>query len=142
MNHLLNCVLLVDDDPTTNYLNQYFLQKISFAKHIFQVSDGKDALDFILEKGKHQEPEEQCLLPDMIILDLNMVQMGGFEFLEAYSALPKSLNRAKVILLTTSDYRIDMNRAAQFPCVVEYLVKPIVLDAWRALALKYGRSIE
>lgn len=142
MNHLKNCILLVDDDAATNYLNKYFLEKVAFAKHIFQVTNGKEALDFILQKGTAPKEEGVCHLPDLIILDIHMDHMNGFEFLEAYGALPPSLNQAKVIILSTSDYRNDMDRAMQFPCVVDYLVKPIVLKDWEALALKHGRSSE
>ncbi len=140
MNHLKSCILLVDDDPATNYLNKYFLEKVACAKHIFQVTNGKEALDFILQKGTAPREEGVCHLPDLIILDIHMDSMNGFDFLEAYGALHPSLNQAKVIILSTSDYREDMDRAAEFPCVVDYLVKPIVLKDWQALALKHGKG--
>lgn len=140
MNHLKNCILLVDDDAATNYLNKYFLEKVAFAKHIFQVTSGKEALEFITQKRIAPKAGDVHHLPDLIILDIHMNHMNGFEFLEAYAALHPSLNQAKVIVLSTSDYRDDMDRAMQFPCVVDYLVKPIVLKDWQALALKHGRK--
>ncbi len=71
-------VLLVDDDKTFNFISTRLLELTGMAGNILTAWNGKQALDLF---------ERNQGFPDVILLDLNMPVMDGFEFLEAFNTL-------------------------------------------------------
>lgn len=114
----LNSILLVDDDPTSCFLTQYIIEEMQLTDQIYTVSGGRDALDFIRSR---QALPDFCL--DLILLDINMPDMDGFEFLEAFEAL-HSNSSISIVMLTTSSNKRDMDKAKIYR-VIDYLNKPI-----------------
>ena len=105
MKRQLNCVLLVDDDHITNYMNLRLIKGLGMATHIQVSMNGKDALAYLKsEKGsKHK--------PDLIFLDINMPVMDGFEFMEEYNRIKDEFSfDAIVCILTTSTNVGDRRR--------------------------------
>lgn len=116
----LPCVLLVDDDQTTNYLNQLLLKRLQVTDKILVAHNGREALDALAE---HCHEEDTC--PALILLDVNMPVMNGFEFLQAYAQLPAAQRRATVVvMLTTSLHPQDVERARRME-VADFLSKPL-----------------
>ncbi|UYZ64358.1 response regulator [Hymenobacter weizhouensis] len=117
----LPCILLVDDDKTTNYLNQQLLNRLGVAEHLLVALDGKGALIQL---------ENHCAVsaatcPSLVLLDVNMPGMNGIQFLEAYQQLPLAQQQATVIvMLTTSLHPRDVERVKQFP-VAGFVSKPL-----------------
>jgi CheY-like chemotaxis protein len=103
----LNCILLVDDDNDCNYLHKRVLKKTQCAERIEVVNDGEQALHFLKTAVHGKYP---C--PDLILLDINMPGMNGWEFLEEYEKLDSEV-RAKIVLvmLTSSVSPDDEARA-------------------------------
>ena len=119
----LNCILLVDDDETTNFYNHYLLKKAEVAESIQIVKNGKEALNYLTNHSGEAGAYPQ---PDLIFLDINMPVMDGFEFLEAYSQLDEKIKgKVVVCMLTTSLHEDDLNRAKQFVELSDYLYKPL-----------------
>ncbi|GAB4395838.1 MAG: response regulator [Microscillaceae bacterium] len=106
-------VLLIDDDPINNIVNQKLLKKFNPHLEITEFLNAKEALRFL---------EDSSTVPEVILLDINMPEMNGWEFLGAYQAL--RLN-CRLYLLTSSIAQEDMKRAKSFPEVVDFLVKPL-----------------
>jgi CheY-like chemotaxis protein len=116
----LPCVLLVDDDPTTNFLNHKLLLRLGITDHVRVALNGQEALAAL--RACQNEPAG-C--PALIFLDVNMPVMGGLDFLEAYQQLPADQRPATVVaLLTTSVNPRDQQRADQLP-IAAYLTKPL-----------------
>lgn len=62
----------------------------------------------------------------LVLLDINMPEMNGFEFLQAYQSLVnQGLASAPVVMLTSSSADSDRQVVADFSCVKGYLVKPL-----------------
>ncbi|TGE08021.1 response regulator [Hymenobacter fodinae] len=121
MSRKLPCTLLVDDDPTTNYLNRKLLERMNFTDEILVALNGREALQVLDEHC--QATSETC--PSLLFLDVNMPLMDGFEFLAAYQKLPLAERKAIVIvMLTTSVHPRDMQRLEQLP-VSGFLSKPL-----------------
>lgn len=101
-------VLLVDDDPVTNFINEKVLRKLHLTDEIRIATNGQEALGII--KGNCDE-DLDC--PELILLDINMPVMNGFEFLEQYRCLPvKNREKVHIIILSSSSNPTDLKMAA------------------------------
>ncbi len=120
----LDTILLIDDDPATNFLNKFLIEKEGVAKNVVCIQSAEEALEFIEEsisKG-HQHPE-------MIFLDINMPGMDGWEFLEAYAKMTEEKEVSKiVVMLTTSLDPNDRKKAAALKYVNDFLNKPLTRE--------------
>jgi CheY-like chemotaxis protein len=132
MNKKLNCILLIDDDESTNYLHRRLINKAN-CTHVLEIADdGKMALDY-LAKAPVENP-----LPDIIFLDINMPVMSGWEFLERYEKLsPGQKAKTVVVMLTTSLNEDDKIRASNIPAINEFRNKPLTADVLKEIISKY-----
>jgi CheY-like chemotaxis protein len=124
----LSGVLIVDDDITNNFLSEILIQEMNITDHIFTVYNGKDALTFIKSKYLDESNLLKNSCPELILLDINMPVMDGFEFLEEFEKIPnKSNNKIAIVMLTSSDDKRDVEKASQYS-VAGYLNKPLTED--------------
>jgi CheY-like chemotaxis protein len=126
-----NCVLLVDDDPISLFLHRAAINNTSAVSHTHEVLNGEDALKFISEHCQSTLADLSC--PDLVLLDLNMPIMDGFEFLEALekSGL-RSQNNIRIVIVSSSSNPKDHERAKQHN-VWKYLNKPLTKAAIESL---------
>ena len=119
----INCILLVDDSPSTNFYHKKIIEISGETENIFEVENGLEALNYICRKGKFRTNHPR---PNIIFLDINMPKMDGFEFLENYAKLPKK-KRADIIIvfLTTSNWIKDKIKAISSDLVYDYIEKPL-----------------
>jgi CheY-like chemotaxis protein len=130
----LPAVLLVDDDQTTNYLNQLLLNKLNVADHILVAKDGREALDLLATHCSPLTP--QC--PRLILLDVNMPGMNGIQFLESYKQLPLAAQHAIVIvMLTTSLHPRDVQRVEELDTVAGFVNKPLTAAKIEAILAEH-----
>lgn len=111
---ICDCILLVEDDSITNFLNIKIIEKLLITETIVSTENGEEALNYIRENS--------C--PDLILLDLNMPVMNGLEFLEAFhkEQLPNKGN-AKIIVLTSSESMADKSLIESYG--IPYMEKPL-----------------
>jgi len=106
----ITSVLLVDDDPTNNFLNERLLKRLDVAERIFVTANGQEALALLQQPASISQP------PALILLDIQMPIMNGIEFLEAYQQLPPAQRQATtVVVLTTSMDTRDLARLEALP---------------------------
>lgn len=119
----MKSVLVVDDDETYVYLIERRLRSLDKSLTIKSCSSGKEALEYLEALSADQ------VSPDLVMLDLNMPVMGGFDFLEAFYKLCQKKSMAvpppDIWIVTSSDIEGDKERAQDFPFARGYLVKPI-----------------
>lgn len=121
MAELLNCVLLVDDNPADNYLHELVIQEAGVAEKIVITEDGEQALEYLKQTVDGQYPQ-----PDLVFLDINMPRMTGWEFLEAYNDLPaEQRGKVVIVMLTTSKNPDDLERANQLKAIGGFENKPL-----------------
>ena len=120
----LTCALLVDDDQTTNYLNQLLMKRLDVTDKLLVATNGQEALA-LLQQHCHAATDE-C--PVLILLDVKMPVMDGFAFLAAYDQLPLPLKQAIIIvMLTTSLHPQDVDRVQKLN-IAGFLNKPLTAD--------------
>ena len=117
----LNSILLVEDDEATNFISQMVIKKLNCANHVQVAWNGADALDYIKQCG-----EKACQPPELILLDINMPGLNGWEFLDEYCKLKeKEKIKVVVVMLTTSQNPDDKKRADNNPAVAGFRSKPL-----------------
>jgi CheY-like chemotaxis protein len=129
----ISCTLLVDDDDTTNFLNQALLRRMAVTDTVLVAGNGQEALGLLhAQCGVPASPT--C--PALILLDLKMPLMNGIEFLQAYAQRPSTGTPAVVIVLTTSLNPRDVEQLQQLP-IHGYLTKPLTRDKVNQILLEH-----
>lgn len=116
-------IMLIEDDALDQIEVQRILDKKSIHYRIKIASNGEAALAMLRET----DSPIYNGLPDLILLDLNMPMMNGFEFLEALRK-EKKFKNIKIFVLTTSDEKEDKLAAEQFG-VSGFITKPLKLES-------------
>lgn len=126
--------MLVEDDETVNFYNEFLLNELEAADQIIIQTNGADAIQY-LEK----QANDKANLPDLIFLDINMPVMNGFEFLEEYEKRfwGKDQSKALIVMLTTSLHPTDLDRAGQYNSVSDYVYKPLMEEKLGEILTKY-----
>ncbi len=111
-------VWLVDDDDIFRYTAERILKKGGL-KNIMGYECAESALEDL--KKNHS--------PDIILLDINMPAMDGWEFLEAYAqGMPKFQWQCRIFVVSSSVYEPDQAKASSHPYVSDYLCKPLSVN--------------
>lgn len=128
-------ILLIDDDETTNYLNHRLLSRMQVAENIRVVTNGEEALQY-LEKAFTNTPDFPK--PELILVDIKMSVMDGFEFLEEYQKLDNGKKDNIVLLMLTSSASFyDLEKLKQFPDVRQHYSKPLTESDVRDIMNQY-----
>ncbi|GAB7040760.1 MULTISPECIES: response regulator [Catenuloplanes] len=120
-------VLLVEDDPGDVLMTQEAFDEHKLRNRLTVVSDGAEALAYLRQEGKY----EGVVLPDLILLDLNLPRRDGREVLEEIKRDEK-LRRIPVVILTTSQADEDILRSYQLHANA-YVTKPVDFDRFIAV---------
>ncbi|WGQ09228.1 response regulator [Pedobacter gandavensis] len=114
-------VMLIDDNEVDLKINSKIITITKLFDEIILCQSGEEALNYF---SKNQNEEDK--IPDFILLDIQMPEMDGFEFLEIYKGLPKSITEKCVvaILSSTLDFG-DIKKAEANPHVVKLFRKPL-----------------
>lgn len=137
----LNCILLIDDDEITNFINTENIEELGAAEHVIVCTNGLEALEY-LKEAHAATPKLGYYRPELIFLDLNMPVMNGFEFLDKYELLYATDDECKVItMLTTSMRKEDVERALKLNHVVKgYIEKPLTKERIIEVVEDYNNS--
>ncbi|MEG3655774.1 response regulator [Arenibacter palladensis] len=113
--------LLIDDDEIFQFIMKNTIAEISPDIKIKFFSDGEKGIDFL-----KQNLGAATNLPDIILLDVNMPFMDGWEFLNEYKSLQTEIKKdINIYLLTSSNNPSDIAVAKEISELSGYLVKPI-----------------
>jgi CheY-like chemotaxis protein len=114
-------ILLVEDEETDAYFVGWAIQKLGCDWRLHHVEDGQRAVEY-LEHTHGFEDSQLYATPDLVLLDLNMPRMSGFEFLEWIRERPQ-WRGLRVVILSSSDHPADRERARGLGAA-EYRIKP------------------
>lgn len=133
MKQKLKCVLLIDDDNATNFLNKWIIERTQTAENIIIKKNGALALEFLTKAINNSFPK-----PELILLDINMPVMNGWEFMEEYKKLPDE-QKAKIVIvmLTTSPNPDHLKKAQSIAEIDGYERKPLNIKMFEKILIKY-----
>lgn len=117
-------VLIVDDDPTFHFIHTKLLEVLGLeGSQISKAANGMEALNLFRSENFN---------PSIILLDLNMPKMDGFEFIKAFSKLNFSKRVPLVVVVSSSDNESDRSRIRSLG-IKHYLTKPVSADALKQI---------
>ena len=114
-------VFIIDDDKLFVFLTRKTINTTNLDTQISEVGDGQDAINHL--KQLLGQPDS---LPDVILLDLSMPIMDGWEFLDEYTALEPQLGKKiKLYIFSSSISPHDIERAKEISVVTDFIIKPL-----------------
>lgn len=128
-------VVVVDDDRADQIFYRRIIRRSKLVDEIIMFDYAEEALEF-LSAG-------DCPPVNVILLDINMPRMNGFEFLEeATRRLGPDLGNTLVVMLTSSLDPRDLQRAQRFEAVKGYLSKPLTVDCVEKISALLAGKLE
>lgn len=125
----VDLVMLVDDNDTDNFISKRIIELTKFAKRIEIKNSGKSALQYL-----ESEKDNDVNLPDLIFLDINMPIVDGFVFLYEFEKFPDNIKqKSRVIILSSSDNKRDIDRIVNNNYVIKFITKPLTDEVLKDL---------
>lgn len=132
-------ILLVEDDDGHARLLERNLRRGGMVNRLVRVADGQEAVDYVSHAGSFQDAA-QFPLPGVVLLDVRMPRLDGFEVLSHFKGSPK-LMKIPVIMLTSTDNQKEIDRAYEMGAN-GYVVKPVGIESLVDRVVKLGMFIE
>ncbi len=118
---------IIDDDKLFTYVLSRQMQVINFCKTALIFSNGLDALTYL--RPILESPE---ILPSVILLDLNMPVLDGWQFLDEFVRLKPS-KKITVYIVSSSIDSVDHEKALGYKVVADFYIKPVTEDDLREM---------
>ena len=120
----VNNLMIIDDDKLSNFITSKLVGHSKLAKNVKKYYSAKAALGYLQQNSNENQGE----YPDIILLDVSMYEMNGWEFLEQFEKLDENY-RSKITLFILSNSISDKDRktAEQFTSINEYFYKPLTI---------------
>lgn len=120
-----NIIWIVDDDFIYQTITKKLIQKTGVFSAHSSFSNGKEAITTL----KNTLEEDSLYLPDIILLDINMPIMDGWEFMEEIKKIkPEINNQIKIFIVSSSIALEDKNKSKTYSDIIGYIPKPITVN--------------
>ncbi|TAE54967.1 MAG: response regulator [Bacteroidetes bacterium] len=120
----LSSLWIVDDDKIYQFILKKNIEQLHITDTISSFPHGKEAIDTLRQLIENQSP-----LPDLILLDINMPVMDGWDFMEEYIVLKKQFEKTiPIYIISSSIAQEDKTKARSYEDIVDFLVKPVDLS--------------
>ncbi|WP_247237600.1 response regulator [Telluribacter sp. SYSU D00476] len=123
---MINQVLYIDDDVTAQLIFRLASNKAAFATEVHTATNGQQALDYYQQLAEEQGNQSY---PHLVLLDLDMPVMGGWEFLDNFmQTYYVQFPDTRVFIVSSTINPEDKQKAAQYACVLDFVSKPITSE--------------
>ncbi|HRN36564.1 MAG TPA: response regulator [Flavobacteriales bacterium] len=128
-------VMLVDDEDDYHLITRMMLKKAGFTGTFTSFIDPAEALLFLKEADQ---------APDLLLVDINMPATDGFQFLAECAAgrLIACDDATTVVMCSSSNRPVDMERASRTNCIREYIEKPLTMEQFNRIAHEHATRIQ
>lgn len=117
----LKTIWVIDDDPIYQIIVNKIIRKSELFSNVSSFINGKDAIDALKKTLENNE-----LPPNIILLDINMPIMDGWEFMEEMVLLKSQINELIHIYIVSSSIAFeDKSKAKNYSEIIAYLSKPV-----------------
>lgn len=120
-------LLVIDDDDINIFIISKIVEKTGFDVDLCAKHNGQLAIDYIKELVENDQP-----LPQLVLVDINMPILNGWEFIEAFETL-KLDEPNDMYMLSSSVYENDIEKAKSYKSVKGFISKPLSIDRLKEL---------
>ena len=118
-------IWIVEDDNIYQIIVRKIIGKMELFSSFSSYKNGKDAIDALKKAAENNEN-----IPDIILLDINMPVMDGWEFMDEIVSYKSKLNQKIAIYIVSSSIAVqDKDKAKTYAEILGFLSKPITMDA-------------
>lgn len=115
-------LLVIDDDDINIFIIKKIVEKTGHHINMIAKSNGQQAIDFLKETIAQNKP-----VPQLVLIDINMPVMNGWEFIEAYETLGIT-QKVDMYILSSSVYENDIERTKSYKAVKGFISKPLSME--------------
>ena len=113
-------IIIIDDDATSNMICKMIIKKVLPEIEVTDILHPQRGMDYIKENFKENS------LPICLLLDINMPDWSGWDFLDHFIELPEYIkNKFTIYMLSSSVNKEDLQKAATNTYVKDYIEKPL-----------------
>lgn len=128
----IDLLCVIEDDEIYTFLIKKLIHHAQIAEKTIFFKNGLEALDFFTEFQHDKDA-----LPELVLLDINMPILDGWQFLDGFVKLTPTLSRDVTVYMTSSSVdEDDYNRALSFEPVKDFIRKPIDTEVLKQLVKK------
>jgi CheY-like chemotaxis protein len=119
-----NKIMIIDDNDIDNYITSTLIKNNNFTNDLLEFDSGLKAIEY-LEKNKNNDQE----LPDLILLDIYMPLMDGFEFLHFFEKIdPAITKKCRICIVSSSIDDNDIVKARLDKNIYTFISKPLTAE--------------
>ena len=134
MDKKIKLACIIDDDNIYVNLIKKIIETKKLCDHLLIFKDGKEGIDYFEALLQNFNKEN---IPEVILLDINMPIMDGWEFLERFTKIKNKFNSSITLYVVSSSINtVDIDKAKSLSTVENYLVKPVKIDELEAVFKK------
>ncbi|MGY4385377.1 CheY-like chemotaxis protein [Pedobacter sp. UYP24] len=115
-------LLVIDDDEINIFIIKKIVAKTGYNVDMISKNNGQLAIDYLA-----QIAEDNDRFPHLMLIDINMPVLNGWEFLEAYDTLNPN-QKADMYMLSSSVYENDIEKAKTYKSIKGFISKPLSID--------------
>jgi CheY-like chemotaxis protein len=122
MKQQLSCIMLIDNNPDDNFYHRRVINKFNASIQVIVFTSAIGALNHLFSA------ERDLVQPNLILLDINMPGMNGWDFMDVFQADPIHSEKTKIIVLTTSENPDDRLKALGYTTIADFMTKPLTTE--------------
>lgn len=112
-------IVLIDDDPINNLINKRLIKKLIISSCVKEFLEAEEALKYIRSLNQPNKV--------LILVDINMPVMNGWDFLKEYAEVESSREDTIIMLSSSIDFQ-DRQKSKDFPYVDGFIEKPLTFE--------------
>jgi CheY-like chemotaxis protein len=115
-------LLVIDDDDINIFIIKKIVEKTGYNVNMTSKGNGQLAIDYLIEVTN-----DTALFPNLMLVDINMPVLNGWEFLEAYEDL-NIPRHPDMYMLSSSVYENDIEKAKTYKSIKGFISKPLSIE--------------